>query len=197
VAAPARRQIDARSLQGLAHPLRARMLELLGLHGSATATQLAAKVGESSGVTSYHLRQLEKFGFIEEDPDRGTGRERWWRRVPGGLQLSSREFDDDPVAREAAMIVVNEWARSKQARLDYFRATYESWPEEWLDASIEASVHLRLTADELKALNEELDAVTTRYHDRAAGRDGDDRYVDVEIQINSLPLGDPPAPREV
>ena len=58
-------------------------------------------------------------------------------------------------------------------------------------------MHLRLTADELNALNEELDAVTSRYHKRAEGREGDDRYVDVEIQINSLPLGDPPAPREV
>ena len=46
------------------------------------------------------------------------------------------------------MIVVNEWARSKQARLEYFRSTFERWPTEWLDASIESSVHLRLTPDE-------------------------------------------------
>jgi hypothetical protein len=95
------------------------------------------------------------------------------------------------------MVVVNEWARSKQARLDYFRATLERWPSEWLDASMESSVHLRLTPDELNALNTELDGVTSRWHERAAGREGDVRYVDVEIQINALPLGDPPQTREV
>jgi len=33
---------------------------------------------ESSGATSYHLRQLAHYGYIEEAPTK-AGRERWWR----------------------------------------------------------------------------------------------------------------------
>jgi len=177
------------------------MLELLSHHGAATATQLAARVGESSGATSYHLRQLEKYGFIEEDPGRGSGRERWWRRVPGGISLSTHELVD-PAAKEAARLVVNEWNRNKQARLDHYRATFESWPTEWIDASMESSTHLRLTAAELQQLVDEVDVVLTRWHElsveRVDGRlDGDPAdggYADVEVQVNALPLGDPPSP---
>ena len=45
----------------------------------STATLLGKRVGESSGSTSYHLRQLAAYGFVEEVPDHGSGRERWWR----------------------------------------------------------------------------------------------------------------------
>ena len=78
-----RREVDASSLRGLAHPLRVQICDRLGMYGPATATQLAEMLGESSGATSYHLRQLEKYGFVEEDTTRGSGRERFWRRVPG------------------------------------------------------------------------------------------------------------------
>lgn len=65
---PQVRSLDARSLRGLAHPLRMRLLDALRFGGPATASQLAAKLGESSGATSYHLRQLAAHGFIEDAP---------------------------------------------------------------------------------------------------------------------------------
>ena len=58
------------ALKGLAHPLRLRLLAELNARGSATASQLGDALGESSGSTSYHLRQLHKHGFVEEDADR-------------------------------------------------------------------------------------------------------------------------------
>jgi DNA-binding transcriptional ArsR family regulator len=71
---------DARSLRGLAHPLRLQLLGLLRMDGPATATQLAERTGQSSGATSYHLRQLAAYGFVIEDLDRTTGRrDRYWR----------------------------------------------------------------------------------------------------------------------
>ena len=86
---PARhdRVLDLTSLKALAHPLRVQILDELSTYGPATASGLAAKLGESSGATSYHLRQLEKNGFVAEDTERGVGRERWWRRVPGGISV--------------------------------------------------------------------------------------------------------------
>ncbi|WP_229075327.1 winged helix-turn-helix domain-containing protein [Actinoplanes sp. DH11] len=67
------------SLRGLAHPLRVRILRVLHERGASTATRLAGDLGESSGATSYHLRQLAGYGFVEEDEKLGRGRERWWR----------------------------------------------------------------------------------------------------------------------
>ena len=63
---PAVQVTDVRALRALAHPLRTRLLGQLRFHGPATASQLGRAVGESSGATSYHLRQLEACGFDEE-----------------------------------------------------------------------------------------------------------------------------------
>lgn len=70
---------DPRVLKVVAHPLRVRLLGLLRIDGPATASELGRVVGESSGSTSYHLRVLARYGFIEEDDDRRDGRERRWR----------------------------------------------------------------------------------------------------------------------
>ncbi|WP_326689161.1 MULTISPECIES: helix-turn-helix domain-containing protein [unclassified Streptomyces] len=81
---PRRTISDPGTLKALAHPLRLKILRRLGTSGPATATTLAAVLGENTGTLSYHLRQLERGGFIEDDPDRSAGgRERWWRGVRG------------------------------------------------------------------------------------------------------------------
>ncbi|MBQ1159733.1 helix-turn-helix domain-containing protein [Streptomyces sp. A73] len=75
---------DPAALKALAHPLRRKILRRLATEGPATATALGAVLGENTGTLSYHLRQLERAGFIEDDPDHSAnGRERWWRGVRG------------------------------------------------------------------------------------------------------------------
>ncbi|WP_409492942.1 ArsR/SmtB family transcription factor [Amycolatopsis sp. cmx-11-12] len=69
---------DAAVLKAVMHPLRRRIMESLG-RGPATATKLAKELGESSGATSYHLRELAKYDFIDEAPELAHGKERWWR----------------------------------------------------------------------------------------------------------------------
>ncbi len=66
-------------LRALTHPVRLRMLGILRTEGPATATVLAQRLGLNTGATSYHLRQLAQHGFIDDDAERGNGRERWWR----------------------------------------------------------------------------------------------------------------------
>src|SRR3954451_21753322 len=83
---------DPEALEALAHPLRGRLLGLLRSDGPATARGLATQVGESSGVTSYHLRKLADAGFVEEDAGRGTRRERWWRAVHTATSWSPSDF---------------------------------------------------------------------------------------------------------
>ena len=65
------------------------MLSLLQHEGPATSAALARRLGESTGATSYHLRQLARYGLIEEEGERGNGRQRWWR-------AAARHYDVDP-----------------------------------------------------------------------------------------------------
>src|SRR5690625_6990694 len=89
---PTRKQIeDLDTLRAFVHPLRIRLLGALRLHGAATASELARRLGESSGATSYHLRQLERFGFVADDDQQPSRRERRWRAVH---ELTSWETRD-------------------------------------------------------------------------------------------------------
>src|SRR5688572_18830803 len=90
---------DAQVLKAMAHPLRLRLLGSLRKDGPATASELGRRLGESSGATSYHLRILEKYGFVEDHAERNRGRERWWRAVDEGVEWSLDT--DDPGLIEA------------------------------------------------------------------------------------------------
>ncbi|MGW0668056.1 winged helix-turn-helix domain-containing protein [Streptomyces sp. NPDC002746] len=78
------------------HPVRVALLDLLAEAGTVTSTEAAARLGHSSGLCSFHLRQLAAHGLIEEAPHKG-GRVRPWRlrwetsREPG--QEGEAEFD--------------------------------------------------------------------------------------------------------
>lgn len=122
---------DVRALRALAHPLRNRLLGLLRLEGSSTATLLGARVGESSGSTSYHLRQLAAYGFVEEVQGRGAGR--WWQArhrqsswTAAGLQ---GQPDGQEVAAEALRLIVGVQGRLLQAWSDQRSALGAEWEE--------------------------------------------------------------------
>ena len=90
---------DIAGLRALSHPVRLRMLGLLRTEGPATATTLAQRLGLNTGATSYHLRQLAQHGFIEEDTERGNGRDRWWRAAhdshPAPTSAEKGSTDED------------------------------------------------------------------------------------------------------
>ncbi|MER5357693.1 winged helix-turn-helix domain-containing protein [Streptomyces sp. NPDC002785] len=60
------------------HDVRTALLNLLAEVGTVTATEAASRLGYSSGLCSFHLRQLARHGYIEEAPHNG-GRARPWR----------------------------------------------------------------------------------------------------------------------
>jgi DNA-binding transcriptional ArsR family regulator len=82
---------DPGRLKALSHPLRRQILHQLNTRGPATSTTIGAALGANTGTTSYHLRRLEMYGFIEEIPERSAGRERWWRRTKGHRDLRMPE----------------------------------------------------------------------------------------------------------
>src|SRR5580692_8319271 len=72
------RLTDPRALRAYAHPVRMALMGLLRTEGPLTATRAAELLDESSGTCSFHLRQLAKYGLVEEAGG-GTGREKPWR----------------------------------------------------------------------------------------------------------------------
>ncbi|MGW6175252.1 ArsR/SmtB family transcription factor [Arthrobacter sp. NPDC055138] len=150
------RRVDVVSLKALAHPLRIQLLNTLSQYGPQTASGLAERLGESSGATSYHLRQLAKHDFVREVEGRGTARERWWRRTPGSLTISTGELAGSPATREAARLVTREFERSWADLLaDFMAHGSELVPEEWLDASVVSTINVRLTREQLAEIAEQ------------------------------------------
>jgi DNA-binding transcriptional ArsR family regulator len=188
--APPTRRVDATALLGLAHPLRVRIYDELAARGPATSSELARRLGESSGATSYHLRQLARHGFIEEDAGRGTRRERWWRDRPGSTQFPM-ELSSSPATREAARLVLGEWHRSRIQRFQHAHATTPTWDEAWQDAFVDVTAFLRLRAEELASMGGELLAVVQRWKESTRDRPDDGTLTDVEVQFTAFPI-DPP-----
>jgi DNA-binding transcriptional ArsR family regulator len=173
-------QLTPESLKALAHPIRVRIIGLLRLEGPATATSLAKRTGESSGLTSYHLRQLEKAGFVVEDAGRGNARDRWWKAAQESTRLDTSGFDEDPETQLAVDAYLGAVARSSWRRLEHWLATSRTWPRKWQESSDLSDYNLSLSAKEAVALAEELEAVVERY--RRDPKRGDERVV-VQYQV--------------
>ncbi|MBO3746437.1 helix-turn-helix transcriptional regulator [Streptosporangiaceae bacterium NEAU-GS5] len=143
---------DPAVLKAVAHPVRVRLLGALRTDGPATATELAARFGESSGSTSYHLRQLARFGFVEEVPEPRDRRERRWRSVHRYTSWSNSELAATPEGREATLfmrqrqidVLVGHWRDFESAE----------WPVEWLDAAGMSDDSVRLRPSTLAELHD-------------------------------------------
>lgn len=152
---------DPGALKALAHPLRQRILRCLQRDGPATATSLAAALGENTGATSYHLRQLAAHGFVEDVPERASGRERWWRARPQDLRfLPHSAMSDDARAAFARLAEINA-AGDDDALARFERRRHELG--EWGDALLFSWGALRLTPAELLRFWEEYLELLLRY----------------------------------
>jgi DNA-binding transcriptional ArsR family regulator len=183
------RALDLTALKAFAHPLRVQLVDELSAYGPSTASALAERLGESSGATSYHLRQLEKHGFVREDPSRGTGRERWWERVPQPINVEL-ERDADPAQRAASELVLGEWQRSRERRIREFLAHgADDLGTEWRKASAVSTTNFSLTKEQSAALVAELLEVVDRYRDQYRGQRTEGARP-FQIQVDVFPLID-------
>ncbi|GAA0610963.1 helix-turn-helix domain-containing protein [Streptomyces crystallinus] len=179
---PRERSLDARSLRGLAHPLRIRLLAALRHDGPATASQLGERLGESSGATSYHLRQLAAHGFVEDAPEHGKGRERWWRAAHEGTTFTEElHRDPDPEVRGAVDLFMHEIATIHTQELSTWLGTANEWPEEWSTSSDMSDFTLRLTAAQLRELNDKTHELIESYRDLAQANPEDTAQVRVHL----------------
>ncbi|MEU9382257.1 helix-turn-helix domain-containing protein [Streptomyces sp. NPDC048279] len=182
------RRLDARSLRGLAHPLRMQLLDALRQHGPATASQLAERLGESSGATSYHLRQLAEHGFVEDAPERGKGRERWWQAVDQGLRFDSADFEDaSPEVRGLTEVFLQEGAARHARELSAWLGTRDRWPQAWARSSDMSDMSLRLTPELATELIGRMHDLIDGYRDRAPAADAPDAE-HVRVHTHLFPI---------
>ncbi|WP_225755009.1 helix-turn-helix domain-containing protein [Actinotalea sp. Marseille-Q4924] len=186
--AAARTGIGPAALKAYAHPLRVQIIRHLNDHGPATATTLAAALGESTGQTSYHLRQLARHGLAEEDTARGTGRERWWRSR--SIEVGP-EMLDDPATEPAMRFLLDRMVEDRAATLRRL-VTRADLPEEWR-AIMSAESTLRIDGAEMAELNAALQATLDPYVQRSRARRDDPAWRErpsVRVYIDSFPLLD-------
>lgn len=162
---------DLDTLKAVSHPLRMSLLARLRSGGPATASELGRALGESSGSMSYHLRQLERFGFVGDAEDQPSGRERRWQAL--------HDLTSFPAAL-AGLDGGREYVDAVRRRQEeYLRDGLEAWTE--VRPGIGHSDYLlNLDPDDLEALGAELDEVISRYADRS----GSER---VALHVLALP----------
>jgi hypothetical protein len=170
---------DPKTMRALAHPLRLKLFELVGREGTLTSTQAAELTGESTGSSSFHLRQLAKYGFIEEAPG-GKGRERPWRLAQIGMRWADVQKDAaTAAAAEALSDLILE--RRLQELFAYLRGRVNETAE-WREAALSSENLIYLQPAELERLRDDFVALLSPYVDRAldpACRPSDSRPVRV------------------
>ncbi len=179
---------DPRVLRAIAHPVRNRILLEIEAAGPMRAADVAKALDLPANQASFHLRQLAKYGVLEEAPDQARDRrDRVWRLVSGEqLRIDIRDVSSTPGGKAAVTV----WAAHAAARAHELVDTAYSLqkPEGTTSSIMEAS--LRLTKEEGRQLAAELDRVVEEWaaRTRAAG-DGVERQT---YQILALlqPFGD-------
>lgn len=156
---------DPRALRAVAHPIRLELIGLLRHSGQLTATQAAARIGESPASCSFHLRQLAKYGLVEEAGG-GRGRERPWRatatytswRVTGGGE------DSEEAAAMLSRVVVE---RYLEQALEWLERRRDEDPE-WAELGEVGDRIVYATQAELAELDRRLDELLEPFVERLA-----------------------------
>jgi predicted ArsR family transcriptional regulator len=152
-------------MRALAHPVRMSLMEELVIADELTATQAAALVGESPANCSFHLRQLAKYGFVEESGGR-QGRNRPWRLTGHALELSSDAVVDEPAAAVALSALSAIFQERAIERLRRWWTTEAAFPKPWRKAAQSKQTIWWVTPAELEEIGDELMALLHRYSER-------------------------------
>lgn len=146
---------DPKAMRAVTHPVRLALLEALTFRGPLTATQAGELIEESPTTCSFHLRQLAKYGFVEE-AGRGKGRARPWRvRQIGFESIPGPAGRAGQVASEAltAVALHRQVARHEHSRPQGRSHMATVW---WV------------TEDERADLQEKLEALVDQFKERLA-----------------------------
>ena len=140
---------DPAALRALTHPLRQQILGRLRLNGAATASELARELGESSGSTSYHLRQLARYGFVVDDENPANKRDRRWRAAHAYTSIGQRLLEG-AVGEQFQSQRIHDLLES----VDHVREVQRTDPA-WESAGL-SDLRVRLTPEALQRWTEQI-----------------------------------------
>jgi DNA-binding transcriptional ArsR family regulator len=189
-----RRITDAQTMRALAHPVRVALIEQLSLGGAMTATEVGERIGESPTTCSFHLRQLAKYGWVEEAGG-GKGRARPWRMTSIGFQTSSTH--DDPETDIAARTLSRMFRERQLDRYQTWTETKGAYPRQWQNASSDGEYMFYLTPEELERLTREVHEVIMPWFEEGRLTDPSQRppgAVPVELLMFAYPIELPGQP---
>ena len=188
-AGPPDRMLGPEQLKALAHPLRIRILDLLSTHSALTASGIAQLVGESSGSTSYHLRQLARHGFVQEVEGRGTGRERWWESRPGGFTVGLPDDPADVAAIATTQMINREFETARARKIQALLENAQAVGREWLDVTRLQTISIWLTPEQMAEISVAWDQLSETF-ERYRNQEQTLGARPTQIHFNLFPLID-------
>jgi predicted ArsR family transcriptional regulator len=178
-------ELDAQLLRTLAHPRRNRMLGLLRVHGPATATTLADRLGVNTGATSYHLRQLAEAGLVVEDDSRGNARDRWWKAAHQGTRFDkSQLLGEEPELTLGFLHGIGQmYAENMFQAIDGL----QTLTPEWREATLISDYFFHLDAARTQQMLQEVLAVLAKYRTEDLTAPIPEGSKQVTVQIQAYP----------
>lgn len=161
------RLTDPRALRAYAHPIRLALVGALRREGPLTATRAGELLGQSPASCSFHLRQLAKYGIVEE-AGRTGGRERPWRAT--ALYTKVPRIAGTPQQAEASHLLYRVLAERYFDQVMRWLAARSTEPRRWQNAAHFGDDMLYLTAEELAELRRRIDALLKSYRPRTVER---------------------------
>lgn len=152
---------------------------------------MARRLGLNSGATSYHLRQLAEHGFIEEAPELGNKRERWWRAA--NLMTSVRDEDVTTDEGRDATDAFHQLAVTHSAsRMQAAAARRGGDSDEWRPLTSISDLQVPVTAEQAAAIQSRFERLVWEVleeHPPSPGalEDGQRRYA---VIVSSFPTED-------
>ena len=151
---------DPLSIRALAHPLRLELQSIVGRSGKITAADAARELGISHALASHHLRQLAKYGFVEQ-VEGADARERPWRVVH--TSYSAEGIDERPGGAAALTVLEQVTAERAVEDLIDWHQRRDDWSEGWRKHTGVGRSTLYLTERELVQLTGAMEALLADY----------------------------------
>jgi predicted transcriptional regulator len=147
---------SADAMRALAHPDRLAILLYLLSGEARTATECADEVAATPSACSYHLRELERFGFVERADPVDDARARPWRATASGFSVGGDWTDRTPVASAAREVIGYAEAAENQRLIAPFLDAVDELDDAWRAAVDFHTFELVVTPSELSRLNAEV-----------------------------------------
>ncbi|MFE7407348.1 ArsR/SmtB family transcription factor [Isoptericola sp. NPDC057559] len=187
---PDQHTADAQTLRALGHPVRLKLVDAL-LPGPLSATEAGEAIGETATTCSFHLRQLARYGLVEEH-ETGPGRRRTWRLTEARFRVPWHLLRQEGTEASMYESILDDFlGRARRGAMTLADPRERAWDE----ASTTSRSPMYLTRQELAELSAGLDRLLTFYRDRVGGRlrDADARPEGsrrVEVVLFAVPGAD-------